>query len=130
VIAAYAVLTIAVAVALGLLLRGGGRGTDRERRDRAILVRACLDVSDLLESEALREQILDALADVGVSPVLVAAGEPFDSSRHRAVGTVPTSDAAFHNLVAGTERPGFADHGRRLRWPDVLVFDSNMEVAR
>jgi molecular chaperone GrpE (heat shock protein) len=125
----FVLLAIAAALVLGLLLHSGGSREGHSTRDRATLIKACLDVSDLLDSDALREQILDALAEVGVRPVVVAAGEPFDSSRHRAVGTVPTTDAAFHNLVAGTERAGFSDRGRRLRWPDVLVFDTNVEAA-
>lgn len=128
-IGTFVLVAIGAALVLGLLRRGGGLRTDHAERERATLIKACVDVSDLLESDALREQILDALAEIGVLPVVVAAGEPFDSSRHRAVGTVPTPDAAFHNLVAGTERAGFSDHGRRLRWPDVLVFDANVEVA-
>lgn len=125
----FVLVAFVAALMLGLLLHGGGVRTDHAERDRATLIKACLEVSDLLDSDALREQILDALGEIGVRPVVVAAGEPFDSSRHRAVGTVPTADAAFHNLVAGTERAGFSDHERRLRWPDVLVFDASVEVA-
>jgi hypothetical protein len=93
--------------------------------DRAVLVQACMDVSDTVPSAALREQLVDALAEVGVVPVEVATGERFDSSKHHAVGRVGTSDRASHDLVARTERTGFVDRGKRLRYPDVLVFNAN-----
>jgi hypothetical protein len=93
--------------------------------DRAVLVRACMDVSDAVPSAALREQLVDALAGVGVVPVEVATGERFDSSRHRAVGRVGTSDRACHDLVAKTERAGYVDRGKRLRYPEVLVFNAD-----
>jgi hypothetical protein len=71
-----------------------------------------------------REQLLDALAEAGVTPVEIPAGERFDSSEHRAVGQVGTSDPRRHNLVAKTERAGYLDRGRRLRYPDVVVFNA------
>ncbi len=91
-------------------------------RDRALLVQTCVELSDLVSSGALRERLTDALADVGVTPIQVGAGAMFDSSRHHAVGELRTADTARHNLVAETERVGWVDHGRRLRYPDVVVF--------
>lgn len=129
-IALLLILAIAPAVVLVLVAQGSGARDDGAARDRAILITACIEVGDVVDSDAVRERLLDALDEVGVRPVVVAAGEPFDSSRHRAVGTASTPDAASHNLVAGTERAGFSDHGRRLRWPDVVVFDSSLEVAK
>jgi len=129
VIGIYVILAVGAAFVLLLLLAGGGTRDADSERDRAILIKACIEVADLLDSDALREQLLDALAEIGVRPVVVAPGEPFDSSRHRAVGRLPTPDAESHNLVVGTERAGFFDHGRRLRWPDVVVFDAGVEVA-
>ena len=78
-----------------------------------------------MPSEALREQLLDALATVGVTPIDASIGEEFDSSRHHAVGRVVTNDPGSHNRVAGTERYGYVDRGKRLRYPDVLVFNAN-----
>jgi hypothetical protein len=126
VIGVYVCLAIAAALVVLLLVAGSGTRDRDGGRDRAVLIKACIEVGDLLESDALREQLLDALAEVGVRPVVIAAGKPFDSSCHRAVGRVFTADASAHNLIAGTERPGFSDHGRRLRWPDVLVFDASV----
>jgi hypothetical protein len=116
-------LTLGVGLAVQLMRR---LGTEPPRDgDRAALVRACMDVSDAVPSPALREQLVDALAEVGVVPVEVAAGERFDSSRHRAVGRVRTSDRACHDLVAKTERAGYLDRGKRLRYPEVLVFNAD-----
>ena len=84
----------------------------------------------MVDSDALREQLVDALADAGVTPVDVPAGEPFDSSRHHAIGRLDTADPARHNLVARTERSGFVDRGKRLRYPDVVVFSANGRARR
>jgi hypothetical protein len=102
-----------------------GVTNDAAARERAVLVRACVQASDTVPSDALREQLLDALSEAGVTPVDVAAGEQFDSARHRAVGRVATTDRSRDNLVAKIERAGYLDHGRRLRTPDVLVFNAD-----
>lgn len=120
---AGAVLLLAIGSALAIVLAARLR---RERtraleRERAALVRACVNVGDMV-SGALREQLTDALADAGVTPIEVPVGEPFDSARHHAVGRVPTSDRARDNLIAQTQRAGYLDHGKRLRYPDVVVF--------
>jgi molecular chaperone GrpE len=99
-----------------------GREAGACARERAILATACIEVSDLVDSAALREQLLDALKASGVSPVEAGVGEPFDSSRHKAVGTIPTTDRGNDNTVAETQRPGYADRGKRVRYPEVLVF--------
>lgn len=99
-------------------------------RERAVLVHACMEVSDRLVSDALKEQLRDALTEAGVMPIEVTAGERFDSARHRAVGRVATRQRALHNHVAGVERDGFSDGGRRLRCPDVVVFNANGETRR
>jgi hypothetical protein len=33
--------------------------------------------------------------------------------------------SALHNLVAETERSGYVDQGRRVRYPDVLVWTAD-----
>jgi hypothetical protein len=104
--------------------RLGGSANGSLERDRSVLVTACMQVSDLVASDALREQLTDALAEAGVTSIDVPVGEQFDSSRHHAVGMVKTSDKTRHNLVAKTERAGYFDRGRRLRYPDVLVFSA------
>ena len=84
-----------------------------------------MEVSDTVSSDALREQLVDVLAEAGVTRIEVAGGERFDSSRHRAVGRVGTSDDTSHNRVAKTTRPGYVDRGKRLRYPEVLVFNAD-----
>lgn len=91
-------------------------------RERTILATACMEVSDLVDSPALREQLLDALKASGVKPVEAGVGEPFDSTRHKAVGTIPTNDPVNDNTVAEIQRPGYVDRGKRVRYPEVLVF--------
>jgi molecular chaperone GrpE (heat shock protein) len=81
-----------------------------------------MEVSDLVDSPALREQLLDALKASGVKPIEAGVGEPFDSTRHKAVGTIPTNDPVNDNTVAETQRPGYVDRGKRVRYPEVLVF--------
>ena len=113
-------------VAVVLITARGATGTrGTAERDRSILVRACVEVNDAIPSAALAEQLADALAEVGVTQVEVAAGEPFDSAHHHAVGRVGTRDRGRHNLVARTDRPGYVDRGRRLRYPDVIVFNAD-----
>jgi hypothetical protein len=99
------------------------------QRDRSVLVEACVEVSDVVPSAALCEQLVDALAAAGVTQIEVAADEPFDASRHRAVGRAGTCDGAAENLVARTERPGYVDRGRRLRYPEVIVYDTDRRTA-
>jgi molecular chaperone GrpE len=50
------------------------------------------------------------------------AGEAFDSSRHRALDTVPTEDELRHDVVAETVRPGYDDRGRVVRRAEVIVY--------
>ena len=99
--------------------RAGSPGD--QDRERAALVTACVNVSDVVTG-APREQLVDALIEAGVNPIEVPAGERFDSSRHHAVGRVVTNDRSLHNLVVETEKIGYVDYGRRLRYPDVLVW--------
>ena len=94
--------------------------TDQDQ-ERAALVNACMNVSDVATG-ALREQLVGALIEAGVNPIDVPAGERFDSSRHHAVGRAVTNDRSLHNLVAETERTGYVDHGRRLRYTEVVVW--------
>ena len=122
--AAALLLVLGTAAAIVLSVRQRAPRTTALERQRAALVSACVDVSDVV-SGALREQLVDALAEAGVTSVQVAAGEPFDSSRHHAVGRVDTSDPAHDNLVAETQRTGYIDRGKRLRYPDVVVFKAD-----
>jgi hypothetical protein len=118
-------LLVGAAFALLLVRSRASTRSHPLERERLALIRACIEVSDVVPSDALREQLVDALANAGVTAVQVAAGERFDSSRHHAVGRVESHDRAAHNRVAKMERPGYVDHGRRLRYPDVLVFNAD-----
>jgi molecular chaperone GrpE len=91
-------------------------------QDRAVLVAACIEVFDSLGSNALRQQLLGALAAAGVTAVDVPAHTRFDPSHHKAIDMRATDEEALAGLVAETERVGFVDRGRRLRWPEVLVY--------
>jgi hypothetical protein len=121
--------------------QGGSRGpahevwTTAERndqlvRDRALLVKTCIAVRELVESAALREQLDDALTAAGVAAVQAAPGEPFNPAQYRAIGTVPTTDSALHDMVASTQRTGYADRGKRLSYPEVLVYNAGDEGKR
>jgi hypothetical protein len=89
--------------------------------DRRTLVELCLYALDRARSDGVAERIERGLAGVGVTPVR-PVGEQFDPSRHEAAGTVPTDDPALAGTIAETELPGFADHGRLLRVPVVVVY--------
>jgi hypothetical protein len=93
-------------------------------RDREVLIEACVEVADAVPSVALRAQLLDALEAAGVSAVDVAANTRFDPAQHRASDSRATDRPDLDGLVVQTERLGFVDRGRRLRFPDVVVYRS------
>jgi molecular chaperone GrpE len=95
---------------------------ENSAQDRSVLVAACIDVFDAIGSNALRQQLLGALAAAGVTAVDVPANTRFDPSHHKAIDLLATDEEALGGLVAETERMGFVDRGRRLRWPEVLVY--------
>ena len=76
---------------------------------------------------SIREIVDSALAASGVK-TLVPTGQVFDPRRQRAVGSEPTDDAGKDNLIAGTDSPGYEDHGNVIRKPEVVVF--RREVTR
>ncbi|HSK58109.1 MAG TPA: nucleotide exchange factor GrpE [Actinomycetospora sp.] len=111
-----------------------GHGAERSRTgdppsaadpagERAALVALCIDLADRLRSTApgLRARAHRGLAEVGVVP-LEPDGRPFDRHRHDAVDREPTTDPARDRTVASTERTGYADRGRVLRRPEVVVY--------
>jgi molecular chaperone GrpE len=70
----------------------------------------------------VRQQLLQVLDRAGVRRYEVAAGEPFDGSRHQGVRSVPATDGAADRTVASMVRCGFErDDGRVLRPADVEV---------
>ena len=91
--------------------------------DRAALVALCIDLADRLRTAApgLRARAHRGLAEVGVVPI-EPDGHPFDRTRHDAVDREPTTDPARDRTVASTERTGYADRGRVLRRPEVVVY--------
>jgi hypothetical protein len=97
------------------------RDLQRLRSDRSALVSALVELSDLVDSAALREKASRALVEAGVTS-MEATGERFNPSRHRAVSRIPAPDGSRHAQVAETERPGYSDRGRVIRPPEVLVY--------
>jgi molecular chaperone GrpE (heat shock protein) len=70
----------------------------------------------------VRQQLLQVLDRAGVRRYEVAAGEPFDGTRHQGVRSVPATDGAVDRTVAAMVRCGFErDDGRVLRPADVEV---------
>jgi hypothetical protein len=103
---------------------GAGVGHDSSaaaEQDRSRLIATCMELSDRLSNEALRERLLSTMASVGVE-VIAPDGEPFDSERHHAIFRTPTTDRSQHGRVASTERLGFSDRGRIIRRPEVAVY--------
>ena len=95
----------------------GPTGADRG----PTLIVALVDLVDRVNSQALRADILAALARAGVHQIEVPAGEAFDAARMRGVGSAPTADPALVGRVAATDRPGFRDGSQVIRLPDVIV---------
>lgn len=85
------------------------------------LVDTLIDLADRLPSEALRAEIIAALATVDVHPIVVAPGTPFDAARMRGVGSTPAPAPAAVGTVAATDRAGYRDGARVIRLPDVVV---------
>ncbi len=90
--------------------------------ERGALVAALLEVVDTSTSDAVRTQVAERLAAVAVLPFEVPAGSPFDPAVHRGVQSAAAPSADHHNLVASTDRQGWADRGVVLRQPEVIVY--------
>ncbi len=90
------------------------------RSQRAELAEALMGLRDQLPSAALSDEVVRALAAVGITEIR-PDGQPFDPARHRAVHQVEVADPARHNTVVSTERPGYADGDRVVRLPEVVV---------
>jgi hypothetical protein len=102
------------------------RGTDSVTAEalaeqRAALIDLVIYAYDRTTSSGIRARLADGLARIGVT-VMRPDGEPFDPARHEAGGVQPTDDAALHDRIAETERAGFADRGRLIREPVVVVY--------
>jgi GrpE protein len=66
-------------------------------------------------------QAANVLESAGVQQIL-ADGKAFDSAVHNAVGTESTRDAALHDVVARTVKPGWIDRGRVVVPARVVVY--------
>lgn len=93
---------------------------DRALAERTTLIELCVYAIDRARSAGVAERVVDGLRGVGVS-VLRPVGCRFDPAWHEAGGTVPTDDPELHGIVADIELVGFADRGRLLRPPVVVV---------
>src|SRR5580698_2979770 len=77
-------------------------------------LRAKSDAADFRGGiELIYKQLQDALAKLGVRPVL-AVGEPFDPHYHEAIEMVETTDAADHEVLEELQR-GYKFKDRLLR---------------
>lgn len=95
---------------------------DAADRERSQLVERVIDACDYIRSDAVRQSLVRALGEIGVEEVVADEGERFDPHRHKAWERVATTDPALDETVAGTERPGFSDRGRVVRFPEVRVY--------
>lgn len=90
-------------------------------KDRETLVRGCIELLDLVRNEAAADRLVELLSSAGIDEV-GAPGEPFDSSRHAAVGRAPAPDPSHHNRIAEVQTPGFVDRGQTLQPARVVVY--------
>jgi molecular chaperone GrpE len=115
---------------------------DRERtasRDRMNMVSSLLDVldnfgrsldscraggsdTDLLTGlELVHKQFLESLQALGVEPMGLLVGKPFDPALHEATGMVPASGEQVDQEIIFEERPGYTFAGQLLRPARVVV---------
>lgn len=95
---------------------------DAIHKQRRKLIESCIDLRDLVTSEAQREQLRMTLEEVGVTVVETNSGDRFDPDTQKAVDTVATSDPLLDQKIAETEQPGYKDGDTILRLPQVLVY--------
>ena len=69
----------------------------------------------------IADEIAEALARTGAERFAVTSGEPFDSVRHRPVGTASVTDPAHDGAVVEARTEGFAQGEQVLRKADVVV---------
>ena len=94
--------------------------------ERDSLVQLCLYALDRARSPGVVERLEEGLRGIGVS-ALRPDGDLFDPARHEAGGTVPIQDVTMDGVVAETEVVGFADRGRLLRAPIVIVYKAQQQ---
>jgi hypothetical protein len=94
---------------------------DQALAERKALVQLCLYALDRARSPGVVERLEEGLSGIGVK-ALRPDGDLFDPAHHEAGGTMPTQDVTMDGVVAETEVVGFADRGRLLRAPIVIVY--------
>jgi hypothetical protein len=97
--------------------------TGRLTRERKTLVETCIYVRDRATSKAIADRLAWALNEVGVVEDR-PAGESFDTARHEAGGTTPSTDPALTGKIAAVEISGYTDRGQIVRAPVVTVYQS------
>ena len=100
------------------------RDDETQKKERAALAELCVDMHDRVSSEGLRDKVRLGLQRVGIE-ILSADGESFDPAAHEAVGAVEAPDRRLAGTIASTQRSGYRDHGRLIREPAVLVYESS-----
>lgn len=93
----------------------------RAAEERSALVAALIELAHEARSDAVRGQIVRHLAAVGVEPVVVSPGERFDPTVHRGIHAESAAAPDQADTISAMERPGWADRGRVLRPPEVVV---------
>lgn len=93
-----------------------------ESEQLARLVSSVIAARDLLDPHSVMAQRLGAALSGGGVQELVPIGQPFDPSRHHAVGTAGTTDPATANRIAEVQRVGYTDAHHTIRPPEVVVF--------
>ncbi|MEC3982161.1 nucleotide exchange factor GrpE [Amycolatopsis sp. H20-H5] len=106
---------------VSVLTQSGPADLEHALADRQALIQLCLYALDRARSGGVVERLEHGLAGLGIQ-ALRPDGERFDPALHEAGGAVPTDDPALDGVVAETEVIGFADHGRLLRAPIVIVY--------
>lgn len=95
-------------------------GSSREE-----LLLACIRYRDQLAERdpTSANRLLGALQQIGVDEIVVD-GERFDAYRHEAIDRVVAPRRDLDDHVAETTRPGYRDHVRAVRLPQVVVYRS------
>lgn len=94
---------------------------ERALAERETLIELCMYAFDRARSAGVTERLEEGMSSIGVT-ALRPDGERFDPARHEAGGTLATGDRALEGTIAETETLGFADRGRMLRVPVVVVY--------
>jgi molecular chaperone GrpE len=89
--------------------------------ERDLLADACIELADVVPSEALRDRLHRSLAQAGIQRI-DDVGDRFDPHRHEATDRLPAPSSALEGTIAHTERLGYQDHGQLRRPPRVVVY--------